>query len=104
MSDAINLANTYIKLVKQSGIPVNQAYLFGSYAKGKVWEGSDIDICIVSDAFGKDYWNKKRQLNKIALQLDSKIEPVVFSTKDFGNKYDTLASEVKRFGILLNLP
>lgn len=101
MTDAISLANTYIGLTKQSGITVNKAYLFGSYAKGKVWQGSDIDICIISENFGKDYLAEKRKLNHLALRVDPKIEPVAYSPSDFQNKYDSLVDEIKRFGILL---
>lgn len=101
MADVLDLAKTYVRLVKEAGITVDKAYLFGSYAKGKVWEGSDIDICVVSDVFGRDYWAEKKRLNHIALQIDPKIEPVAYSPGDFQNKYDALAAEVKRFGILL---
>lgn len=101
MTDAIRLANAYVDLTKQSGITVDKAYLFGSYAKGKVWDGSDIDICIISKNFGKDYWAEKSKLNKLALRIDPKIEPIAYSPADFQNKYDSLTDEIQRFGILL---
>lgn len=97
--DALALTKTYIQQLKTQGISIAQAYLFGSYAKGKVWEGSDIDVCVVSSNFGKDYFSEKRLLNKIALRIDSRIEPVPYTPNDFVNKYDALADEIKRFGI-----
>lgn len=97
--DALTLTKTYIQQLKTQGIPISQAYLFGSYAKGKVWEGSDIDICVVSSSFGKDYFSEKSLLNKIALKIDSRIEPIPYTPADFINKYDALADEIKRFGI-----
>lgn len=99
--DAINISKKYVDLLRSSGITIDQAYLFGSYAKGKVWEGSDIDICIISEEFGRDYQTEKSLLNKAALKIDSRIEPVAYSPKDFNNKYDSLADEIKRFGINL---
>ncbi|KKU78801.1 MAG: hypothetical protein UY06_C0039G0001, partial [Candidatus Amesbacteria bacterium GW2011_GWA2_47_70] len=36
-----------------------------------------------------------------ALKVNSRIEPVAYSPADFGNKYDSLVDEVRRFGILV---
>jgi len=99
--DPIDLTKKYLAEVRRLGVSVDKAYLFGSYAKGKVWEGSDLDICVVSDNFGQDYHRDKMILNKAALKVNSRIEPVAYSSADFGNKYDSLADEVKRFGILI---
>lgn len=101
-TDPIDIVKKYLTEVRQLGIHIDQAYLFGSYAKGKIWEGSDMDVCIVSDDFGKDYLNDKMLLNKAALKIDSRIEPVAYSPIDFENKYDSLVDEVKRFGILVH--
>lgn len=100
--DAIGLAKKYLTEVRRLGISINKAYLFGSYAKGKVWEGSDLDVCIISNDFGKDYHGDKILLNRAALKVNPQIEPVAYSPADFANKYDSLADEVKRFGILIS--
>lgn len=99
--DAISLSKKYVDLLRSNGISVDQAYLFGSHAKGKIWEGSDIDVCVVSKFFGKNYQSEKSILNKTALKVDPRIEAVAYSTDDFANKYDSLADEIKRFGINL---
>ena len=100
--DPIDITKKYLTEVRRLGINVDQAYLFGSYAKGKVWEGSDLDVCVVSDDFGKNYHGDNMKLNKAALKVNSRIEPVAYSPADFDNKYDSLADEVKRFGILIH--
>lgn len=97
--DAMGLAQKYLGVVRESGISVEKAFLFGSFAKGKSWEGSDVDVCIISSQFGKNYLMEKSNLNKLALKVDSRIEPVPFTPSDFGNKYDPLVAEIKRFGI-----
>jgi predicted nucleotidyltransferase len=99
--DSIAITKEYLKEVRRLGIKVDKAYLFGSYAKGKVWEGSDLDICIISSTFGKDYYNDKMLLNKAALKVNLLIEPVAYSPADFANKYDSLADEIRRFGIAI---
>src|SRR3990167_2209486 len=100
--DPIDITKKYLTEVRRLGINIDRAYLFGSYAKGKVWEGSDMDICVISDNFGKDYMKDKMLLNKAALKIDSRIEPVAYSPDDFENKYDSLVDEVKRFGIMVH--
>lgn len=97
--DGMGLAQRYLDAVKDSGISVDKAYLFGSFAKGRTWEGSDVDVCIVSPQFGVNYQEEKSKLNKLALKIDPRIEPVLFSPSDFGNKYDPLVAEIKRFGV-----
>jgi hypothetical protein len=61
-----------------------------------------MDVCIVSDDFGKNYLNDKMLLNRAALKIDSRIEPIAYSPIDFENKYDSLVDEVKRYGILIS--
>ena len=101
-TDSIELIKKYLIEVRRLGVHVDRAYLFGSYAKGKVWEGSDVDVCIVSDDFGNDYMSDKMLLNRAALKVDPRIEPVAYSPIDFENKYDSLVDEVKRFGVLVH--
>ena len=101
MKNAITTAKEYIKLVKQSGIPVTKAYLFGSYAKKTENKDSDIDICVVSPIFGQDYLDENVKLRMLTLKIDSKIEPVAFNPEDINDKYDSLASEIQRTGIVI---
>lgn len=41
----------YIDLLREKNIPVESAFLFGSYAKGSHNEWSDIDLAIISGVF-----------------------------------------------------
>ena len=101
MKNAITTAKQYIEIVKKSGIPVTKAYLFGSFAKKTENTNSDIDICVVSPSFGKDYFNENVKLRMLTLKIDSKIEPVAFNPEDINDKYDSLASEIQRTGIVI---
>ena len=51
--------------------------------------------------FTKDYETEKQLIVKSALAVDPRLEPVLYTPAQFANKYDTLAAEVKRFGISL---
>jgi predicted nucleotidyltransferase len=102
MNDINTIAQKYVQNIKNSGVPVIGAYLFGSYAKGNFHKDSDIDICIVSNNFGNDYIKESVDLRKLAFGIDIRIEPIPFTPEDLNDKYSTLASEIKKHGILIN--
>lgn len=99
MKQVADQVRQFIAAVKKSGIPVKSASLFGSYAKGTAREWSDIDICVVSDTFGKDYFDERLTLYRIASKIDDRIEPVPLNTKDLNDPLDTLASEIRKYSI-----
>lgn len=97
----LKIAGDYVMAVKQQGIPVSAAYLFGSYARKNPHWGSDIDICIISPILGKDLIDEMMMLGRITLKIDSRIEPHPMSPADFDEKYNLLAHEIKTHGISL---
>jgi uncharacterized protein len=98
MKNIKTIANKYLEEVIKSGIPVDSAYLFGSYAKGNSNKFSDIDICVVSKKFGRDYFRESVMLGNLANDVDFKIEAVPMTPDDMNDKYSTLASEIKKYG------
>lgn len=101
MNEAIKKAQEFVNLVRNSGIFVSNASVFGSWAKGKATADSDIDVCIVSPAFGKDYIQEMVDLRKIALKIDSRIEPIPLAPEDLMDPYGTLASEIRKYSLSL---
>ena len=95
----VDLARKYKKVLLESGVPVDELILFGSHAKKSARYDSDLDICVVSPIFGKKPFEEMMKLGRIALKVDSMIEPHPYNPKDFKNKYDPLASEIKKTGI-----
>jgi predicted nucleotidyltransferase len=89
----------FAQMVEQQGINVSKVILFGSYAKGKANPDSDIDIAVVSTQFGQDIAEEMMMLRKIALKIDSHIEPVPLCPEDLDDNFSTLAQEIKRYGI-----
>lgn len=96
--DAIIATQKFAKLVKQQ-LPVEKVYLFGSYAKDTAKPYSDIDICVVSPVFGKDYWDEESLLRKLSLKVDLRIWPVAFNPKDIKDRWNQLAYEITTHGI-----
>lgn len=102
MNDALKKAKDYIVTLKNSGVPIQSAYLFGSYAKGTARKDSDIDVCVVSPTFGKDYIDEMVELNFQANKIDLRIEAIPMSPDDFSDRYDSLCHEIKTTGILIS--
>lgn len=42
----LKLAKKFLKRIEEEGIPVESAYLFGSWVNGRATEFSDIDLAI----------------------------------------------------------
>jgi predicted nucleotidyltransferase len=79
-------------------LPVDKAFLFGSYAKGTATELSGVDVCF----FLRDYGGKERvdmiiQLLKMCRKYDAFFEPIVFPTSEIerGNPF---VNEILRTG------
>lgn len=96
--DVISIAKQFANQVKLK-FPVDKVILFGSYAKNRAWEGSDIDICVVSPEFGKDSLREESELIKIAMKVNHKISPVAFNSEDIKNYWSQLAHEITTHGV-----
>jgi predicted nucleotidyltransferase len=89
----------YSEKLKAEGYPFSAVYLFGSYAGGKARKDSDIDVAVLSSRL-KNNWNKNEDiLWKYVIGVDSRIEPVGLTEKDFKRNDDPLVSEIKKTGI-----
>ena len=97
----LNVIYQYVNLLKQRGVDVSKVILFGSYAKGTAKPESDIDIAIVSSQFGKNNLKEMMFLRRIALKIDSHLEPLPFSPKDINDRYSALAQEIIKYGITI---
>ncbi len=94
------IVRKFIKALKQEGVFVDRAILYGSYAKGNPRPDSDIDVAIISKDFGKDRLAEGMQLFRVAGKVDSRLEPVPISIQAF--KKDTwvpLIYEIRENGI-----
>ena len=87
----------YLSLLRKENIPVLDAYLFGSIAKGVGDEWSDIDIAIVTDKFIGDSFDFRYLLTKLARNIDPDIEPHPYLASDF-NADNPLAVEIMKHG------
>lgn len=89
----------YINLIKQRYADIEKVYLFGSHARGKSTDDSDIDLALVFTSLDDSKrFDTQVQLMMLATQIDSRIEPHPISHDDFysGNPF---VVEIKKTGI-----
>ena len=67
-----------VKKIRQT-FSVKRVYLFGSFAKGEIHEGSDIDLLIIGD-FKENFFER---IGKILDLTDLPVEPLVYTEKEF---------------------
>ena len=101
----IKNVNQYLTVLRRDKLPIKEAILFGSFAKGKQKKWSDIDICIISPRFKNRsdaisyLWRKKHEMEKGNVSLNGHdLEPIGYNPKDFINE-DPLVWEIKNYGI-----
>lgn len=80
-------------------LTIDQLIVFGSQVTGKAKPYSDIDIAVISNEFGKDYWEEEKQVSQIVKSIDNRFEVHVFNHEDFSNTLDPLVSEIQKFGV-----
>lgn len=76
--DLLNEIRAFAGRLKES-LPVREVYLYGSFAKGEVHEGSDIDLLIIGD-FTERFFDR---IGKILDLTDLPIEPLVYTVDEF---------------------
>ena len=99
---AVELVKRYIKELENNNIPVQEAIIFGSYAKGNPKEESDIDIALISTVFTGDRFEDRRKLIPLRRKIDNRIEPMPFRPEDFQNG-GILVDEIKKTGKAINI-
>jgi predicted nucleotidyltransferase len=99
--EAVNRAvKSYVAEVK-AAIPIDKAYLFGSYAKGCANEYSDVDLCFFSKSFederDEDVFLQLFKLKRKYARETVYIEPHTFATYHLYND-NPFVKEVLRTG------
>jgi len=91
----------YVTSLEMLGIEVSRIILYGSYAKGRAKEYSDIDIAVVSPAFEKmNIFERQEILSKAHHNFGEPIEPIGL-TPDQLNERHGFAKEVIDHGFVI---
>ncbi|MCL4539474.1 MAG: nucleotidyltransferase domain-containing protein [Bacteroidetes bacterium] len=85
--EAIKIAKRYIEVLKENGIRVTRAYLYGSYATGEARADSDIDIVVVSSQFKGVRFEDSYRIARYCRNVDLRISPLAYHPRDFKKDY-----------------
>ncbi len=96
---AIKTAEEFISACIKSGVNIERALLFGSYAKNEQHKFSDIDIALISNQFTLNFLNNNKLTSKINIYYPD-IEVHHFNTNYF-NTGDPFIYEIKETGYVL---
>jgi predicted nucleotidyltransferase len=97
--EAINISKEFLFYLIESGYRIKEAFLFGSYAKNKFNDDSDIDLAIVIDNLHNSY-DEMIKMMKLRRKFTTKIEPHPFDYFDFKNN-NPYTNEILKNGIKL---
>ena len=99
--ETLNKVSEYIKILNESGLLIEKAFLFGSAARDKAQEGSDIDVMLVSRRFDDSTDDLAYSLIwKLTRRIDSRIEPFAVGLSRYQNDdVSPLLQIVKKEGI-----
>ncbi len=73
----------YLVALKKQNIPIQQVFLFGSYATGKYDRWSDIDLALISDIFEGSRITDRKKIRPITLSISSMLEVLPYRPNDF---------------------
>lgn len=94
----LSIIQQYLQALRTQGFQIQDAILFGSYARGNPHEWSDIDLAIVSHQFDGIRFVDKNKIRKITIAVSSDLEILPFRPQDF-TPNNPLVKEILETGI-----
>ena len=95
-----SVVRKYLGVLKETGLNIEHAYLYGSCARGENSSTSDIDLMLVSDVFDTDDDSILSRPWIYTVKVDHRIEPVAVGTRRFNsNTGSPLIEIVKKEGV-----
>lgn len=98
--DLLNKIKIFAGELKKN-LPVKEVYLYGSFAKGEIHEGSDMDLLIIGD-FSERFFDR---IGRILDLTDLPVEPIVYTVEEFEelkNSQNPFIMEILKTGIRLD--
>lgn len=98
-TEAIAVIQTFLERI-QPELPIERAYLFGSYATERARDYSDIDLAIVTPALNAENSIAINQrIFSRASRYNVDLEPICFSPEEFEKEELPIVLDIKRTGI-----
>ncbi len=84
--EAISKVSEYVRILNESGLQIDKAFLFGSAARNEEHEESDIDVMLVSRRFDDSSDDHAFGLIwRLTRKVDNRIEPFAVGLSRFDN-------------------
>jgi uncharacterized protein len=82
-NEIAGIVNSYRNALENMGIQVERIFLYGSYAKNKAHEGSDIDLVVISPEFeNMRLLERMETLGIAAGQIGEPVQAYGFTSKE----------------------
>jgi len=102
--EIIKIIRRFISNLYQSGISIDKAFLYGSYARNEANEDSDIDIMLVSSLFDTDDDEILSRPWSLELREDHRIEPYSVGLKKYeSGDFSPILDVIKQEGIEIEI-
>lgn len=96
--EVVDILKKYINLLKNEGISIDKAFLYGSYLTDTHKDDSDIDLMIVTENEEDD--NVAGKIWSLTQKVNTKIEPyLVDKNKFYSDEYSPVINVVKNTGL-----
>lgn len=96
--EIIDKIQKFIDFLEKTGIHIEKAILFGSYAKGVYNKWSDIDLALISNVFEGNRYNDLDKLTDACFAIDTNISALPYRPEDFVTD-DLFVKEILNYGI-----
>ena len=100
---SIKKAQLFINSLRQAGIDVTEAYLFGSVVKGMDDEDSDIDVAVVSKDFQGILYYDMKKISKHRRNVDLRLEIHPFSLQEVEQDPSQFFMKIKQYGLRIQI-
>jgi predicted nucleotidyltransferase len=98
-NQCVKTAKLFLEFLRQDGIEVAEAYLFGSVVNGSADEESDIDVAVVSKDFqGIPYYDMQK-ISKWRRKVDLRLEIHPFSLAEVETDPSLFLTKIRRDGL-----
>jgi len=101
-NDALRISKGYLKRLRETDFGFSEAWLFGSFAKNRQHDDSDIDLAIVLDESMPHTFDSEIRLMVIRKGEETLIEPHLFSRDEFDYNLP-IVNQIIRFGEKIHL-
>jgi len=81
----IEMIKKYLQLLKQEGLIIDKAFLYGSYVRNEENKNSDIDLLLVSSQINVSDDDQIGKIWALTRKVNSKIEPYLISSDKYQN-------------------